>query len=76
VGTEVKKAVAYPRTSSRTDVGADKDSDKRQRAAIGAYAKAAGYELIESYHDAAVSGSDPVSARAGFASMLEALLAT
>jgi hypothetical protein len=29
------------RTSSRTNVGADKDSDKRQRAAIEAYAKAA-----------------------------------
>jgi hypothetical protein len=33
---EVKKAVAYLRTSSRTNVGADKDSDKRHRAAIEA----------------------------------------
>jgi DNA invertase Pin-like site-specific DNA recombinase len=31
------------------------DSDKRQRAAIGAYAKAAGYEIIETFYDAAVS---------------------
>jgi hypothetical protein len=33
---EVKKAVAYLRTSIRTNVGADKDSDKRHRAAIEA----------------------------------------
>jgi hypothetical protein len=33
----IRKAVAYLRTSSRTNVGADKDSDKRQRAAIDAY---------------------------------------
>jgi hypothetical protein len=31
-------AVAYMRTSSASNVGADKDSDKRQRAAIEAYA--------------------------------------
>jgi hypothetical protein len=31
------KAVAYMRTSSATNVGADKDSEKRQRAAIEAY---------------------------------------
>jgi hypothetical protein len=38
VSREIRKAVAYLRTSSRTNVGADKDSDKRQRAAIEAYA--------------------------------------
>jgi len=37
MGKEVKKAVAYLRTSSRTNVGADKDSDKRQLAAIHAF---------------------------------------
>ena len=71
---EVRKAVAYLRTSSRTNVGADKDSDKRQRAAIEAYAKAAGYEIVESFYDAAVSGADPVGERPGFAEMLERLL--
>ena len=70
-----RKAVAYLRTSSRTNVGADKDSDKRQRAAIEAYAKAAGYEIVGEFYDAAVSGADPVSERSGFAEMLEALLA-
>ena len=68
------KAVAYLRTSSRTNVGADKDSDKRQRAAIEAYAKTAGYELVDTFYDAAVSGADPVSERSGFAAMLERLM--
>ncbi len=54
----VKKAVAYLRTSSRTNVGADKDSDKRQRAAIDAYAKASGYEIVATFYDAAVSGAE------------------
>jgi DNA invertase Pin-like site-specific DNA recombinase len=74
VSREIRKAVAYLRTSSRTNVGADKDSDKRQRAAIEAYAKAAGYELVDTFYDAAVSGADPVSERSGFAQMLERLM--
>jgi DNA invertase Pin-like site-specific DNA recombinase len=68
---EKTPAVAYLRTSSGANVGADKDSEKRQRAAIEAYAKAAGYELAGSYYDAAVSGADPVAARPGFAAMME-----
>jgi hypothetical protein len=59
---------------SRTNVGPDKDSDKRQRAAIEAYARAAGYEIAETFYDAAVSGADSVGDRAGFAEMLERLL--
>jgi DNA invertase Pin-like site-specific DNA recombinase len=75
VGKELKKAVAYLRTSSRTNVGVDKDSDKRQRDAIEAYAKTAGFEIVSSFYDAAVSGADPVGERPGFAEMLESLLA-
>lgn len=74
MGKEVRKAVAYLRTSSRTNVGADKDSDKRQRTAIEAYAKSAGYEIVSTFYDAAVSGADPVSERSGFAEMLERLM--
>src|SRR3984885_11945787 len=74
MGKEVKKAVAYLRTSSRTNVGADKDSDKRQRAAIEAYGKAAGFQIVGEFYDAAVSGADPVSERSGFAEMLERLM--
>jgi DNA invertase Pin-like site-specific DNA recombinase len=65
-----KAAVAYYRTSSAANVGADKDSEKRQRAAVEAYAKAAGYEIVASFYDAAVSGADPVHERPGFAAML------
>ena len=72
---ELTKAVAYLRTSSKTNVGVDKNSDKRQLAAINAFAKRAGYEIVGSYYDAAVSGADPVAARPQFASMLTALLA-
>jgi DNA invertase Pin-like site-specific DNA recombinase len=75
MGKEVKKAVAYLRTSSRTNVGQDKDSDKRQVAAIEGYAKAAGFEIVATFYDAAVSGADSVADRPGFAAMLEALLA-
>ena len=39
---EIRKAVAYLRTSSKANVGADKDSDKRQLAAIEAYAEGGG----------------------------------
>jgi DNA invertase Pin-like site-specific DNA recombinase len=65
------KAVAYLRTSSAANVGADKDSEKRQRAAIIAYAKTAGIEIVDWFNDAAVSGADPVDDRPGFAAMLK-----
>jgi DNA invertase Pin-like site-specific DNA recombinase len=64
-------AVAYIRTSSAANIGPDKDSDKRQRVAIDAFAKAAGYHIVAEFYDAAVSGADPVAAREGFAAMLE-----
>jgi DNA invertase Pin-like site-specific DNA recombinase len=59
------------RTSSSANVGADKDSEVRQRQAIGAYAKRSGIEITETFYDAAVSGADPVASRPGFAAMLE-----
>ena len=74
-GKGLIKAVAYLRTSSKTNVGEDKDSDKRQRAAIHAYAKAAGYEIVGEFYDIAVKGADPVGDRPEFARMLAALLA-
>ena len=51
-------AIAYLRTSSAANVGADKDSDRRQREAIQAFARRAGYELVGEFYDAAVSGAD------------------
>src|SRR5262249_26853535 len=65
------EAVGYMRTSSSTNVERDKDSDKRQRAAIEAYAKAAGYVIVDWYYDRAVKGADAIAARPGFSAMLE-----
>jgi len=67
-------AVAYYRTSSQSNVGQDKDSLERQKAAVEACAKARGLELVGSYYDAAVSGADPVDTRSGFAQMLAYML--
>jgi DNA invertase Pin-like site-specific DNA recombinase len=52
-------------------VGAGKDSDKRQRAAISAFAKAHGYVVVEEFYDAAVSGADHIGERPGFRAMLD-----
>lgn len=41
-----KHAVAYFRTSSAANVGADKDSLKRQQRAVRAYAAANGIEIV------------------------------
>ena len=43
-----KSAAAYMRTSSATNVGEDKDSHKRQKAAIRAYARANGIKYFAS----------------------------
>lgn len=67
-------AVGYMRTSSAANVGHDKDSDKRQRAAIEGYAKANGFAVVDWYYDAAVSGADPISERPGFVDMLKRLV--
>jgi DNA invertase Pin-like site-specific DNA recombinase len=43
--TKRRPAYGYMRTSSSTNIGADKDSERRQRHAIESYAKAHGYEV-------------------------------
>lgn len=65
------QAVGYLRTSSATNVGTDKDSEARQRSAIKAFAKRSGFELVDCFYDAAVSGRDPIMERQGFAALLE-----
>ena len=67
-------AVAYLRTSSAANVGDDKDSHRRQLEAIQRFAKRAGYEILDTYYDAAVRGADPIDTRPGFATMIERLL--
>jgi DNA invertase Pin-like site-specific DNA recombinase len=68
---ELTKAVAYFRTSSMTNVGDEKDTLKRQRQAVTAFAKSAGYEIIAEYSDNGVKGADAVDGRPGFAAMLQ-----
>jgi DNA invertase Pin-like site-specific DNA recombinase len=68
---ERTKAVAYLRTSGAGNVGTDKDSDKRQLVAIERFAHSAGFDLVGTYYDAAVSGADPVQARPGFVEMVK-----
>jgi DNA invertase Pin-like site-specific DNA recombinase len=71
MGQGVGKAVAHLRTVFAANTGADKGSGKRQRGAIEAFAKAAGYEIMDIYHDEVVSGADHIMARPGFAAMME-----
>ena len=59
------------RTSSATNVGAEKDSERRQRSAIEAYAKRAGMVVVEWFYDPAVSGADPIEARPDFSALLD-----
>src|SRR3954453_16672500 len=66
-----RMAVAYYRTGSAANVGADKDSVQRQRDAVTAYAKTHGLEIVREFHDAAVSGADPIDRRPGFVELLE-----
>src|SRR3954453_20874749 len=65
-----RTAVAYYRTSSAANVGADKDSLARQRDAVIAYAKAHGLEIVREFNDPAVSGADPIDQRPGFVELL------
>jgi DNA invertase Pin-like site-specific DNA recombinase len=68
--------IAYLRTSSATNVGVDKDSDKRQRQPIEAFWRHSGDELVDEFYDTAVSGADPIETRPGFALMLERIEAS
>src|SRR6516225_9268875 len=64
-------AVGYMRTSSASNVGADKDSEKRQRVAIERFARASGFALVDWFYDPAVSGADPIESRPGFSALLD-----
>jgi DNA invertase Pin-like site-specific DNA recombinase len=67
-------ACAYFRTSSATNVGADKDSLPRQQDAARAYAQVHGLEIVREFYDASVRGADPVMSRNGFSEMLAYML--
>ena len=68
------EAVAYLRTSSPTNVGPDKDSDKRQHDAIHAFAKRASFEIVGEFYDAGVKAADPIEGRPGFKALLDRIV--
>ena len=70
---ELNKAFAYVRTSSLTNVGSDKDSDKRQLHAIQAFATRHNFQIVGTFRDDGISGEDDIPSRPGFAAMLDAL---
>lgn len=70
-GKKLVEAVGYLRTSSAANVGEDKDSESRQRKAIERYAKSAGFKVVDWFYDAAVSGTDAIQDRPGFAALLD-----
>ena len=63
--------VIYLRTSSAANVGEDKDSEPRQREKCHAYAERKGLEPMGEFRDPAVSGTDPIISRPGFATMVD-----
>src|SRR5262245_46392327 len=69
--SELEPAVAYYRTSSTSNVGDEKDSLKRQRSAVDAFAVRSGYQVVADFYDPAVSGSDAIEDRPGFAALLD-----
>jgi DNA invertase Pin-like site-specific DNA recombinase len=70
---DLTKAIAYLRTSSRTNAGEGKDSPVRQREAIDEFAKANGYEIVAQYYDV-TSGENSIDDRPEFARMIEHIL--
>src|SRR3954452_6968710 len=68
---KLSEAVAYLRTSSATNTGPDKDSERRQREAIQAFAKRAGFTLVDEVSDPGGSGAAPIAKRPGFSKLLD-----
>jgi len=65
------KALSYLSASSLTDVGSDKDADKRQRDKITAYARAHDIEIVAEFYDAGTRRAEPGYNRPGFSAMLD-----
>ena len=58
-----QKVVGYMRTSTKTNVGENKDSDKRQLRTIKNFCKAQDFNLVETFYDKNISGTKPLNER-------------
>lgn len=65
------EAIAYLRTSSDTNVGEGKDSDRRQRLAIERGAEREGFRIVDEFYDDDVSGDTDVLNRPGFSALMD-----
>src|ERR1041384_7489028 len=68
---KLAEAVAYLRTSSATNTGPDKDSERRQREAIQTFAKRAGFTLVGELSAPGASRADAIAHRPRLAQPLE-----
>jgi DNA invertase Pin-like site-specific DNA recombinase len=71
----MQKAFAYYRTSNAHMDEDNQESLTRQQVAVERYAKQAGFDIVDSVYDAAVSGADPIDQRPGFAEALKRIAA-
>ena len=65
--SQVGACVVYLRTSSSANIGDDKDSEPRQREACKIYVRGKDWQVKAEFRDPAVSGTDPLICRGGFA---------
>jgi DNA invertase Pin-like site-specific DNA recombinase len=65
-----KNVIGYLRTSSQTNVGENKDSEKRQLREIKRFCAKKKYKLVETFYDANVSGKTSLSNRKNLSSAL------
>lgn len=75
IKADTVRAVAYMRTSSSTNVGEDKDSEQRQRAAIESYADRSNHEVVRWFYDV-TKGETAIDERPAFMAMLAYLEAS
>jgi len=62
--------VGYYRTSSKSNVGEDKDTKKRQQNAVMNYASSNGMNVVAEFYDKGVSGTKEILNRTSFMDML------
>ena len=62
--------VGYYRTSSKSNIGEDKDTKKRQQNAVMNYASSNGMNVVAEFYDKGVSGTKEILNRTSFMEML------